>query len=62
VTGAQGGDNNTLKELKPTKVLAEKGVDYFTYSSLADIARDNLGTDFLKAQYDALTAPSGTGA
>ena len=41
---------------------AVKGEDYFTYSSLADITKDNLGTDFLKAQYDALTAPSGTDA
>jgi hypothetical protein len=56
-----GGPNNTLSALKPGTV-AKKGVDYFTYSSLADVTRDNLGTDFLKAQYDALTAPSGTDA
>ena len=56
-----GGPNNTLRALSP-RTVAEKGVDYFTYSSLADVTRDNLGTDFLKAQYDALTAPSGTGA
>ena len=57
-SGGQGGPNNTLRDGAETKTLAEKNVDFFIYASLDGINRDNLGTDFLKAEYDKLTAPA----
>ena len=56
--GGQGGPNNTLRDGAETKTLAEKNVDFFIYASLDGINRDNLRTDFLKAEYDKLTAPA----
>ncbi len=60
-TNPTGGDDKIVK-YDDLKTVATKGADYFVYADLATISKDTLRTELLKAQYDALTAPSGDNA
>ena len=60
--GSPVGGAERIRKAADVNVQAVKGVDYFVAASLADLVRDNLATDLLKAQYDALTAAAGANA